>query len=296
MKESIDIELLTANLLCWEQDWFSANGNETTKAIVGISGGKDSSVVAASLVKAIGKDRVIGVMMPNGEQKDISDSIKVCELLGIKNVTIDISKGYLPLSEEITAKLGIEPTPASTTNSPARARMLTLYDIAGRIGNCRVANTCNLSEDVLGYSTFYGDSAGDFAPLRYLTTEEVVALGDNLGLPRDLTHKTPSDGMCGKSDEDNLGFTYKEVNELVRKGVAGPNYEKILQKYKATCYKTKIINIPGYDPYLPNFLEPKLVRVDVADMDAETAIKVITNLRTVYSAAGVATKALYGER
>lgn len=246
-----NVEEQTARLIKWIQDWIQENGNDQTKVLIGISGGKDSTVIAYLLVKALGKDRVIGVMMPNGEQSDISDSIKVCELLGIKNITIDISKGYLPLTDEITEKLEIEPNEVSSTNSPARIRMLTLYDIGGRVRNCRVVNTCNLSEDFLGYATLYGDSAGDFAPIRYLTTEEVVEVGDYLGAPTELTHKTPSDGMCGKSDEDNLGFTYKEVNKFIREGELGPNFEAIARKNLENTFKLKLINIPGYNPGLP---------------------------------------------
>ena len=220
------------------------NGNENTKVIVGVSGGKDSSVVSALLVRALGKERVIGVMMPNGEQKDISDSQKLVSHLGIKKFTVNIAKAYFGLQtafEEAGAILddtGDKLTdddfhfsseksfsPVFKTNTPARLRMVTLYALAAQIGNCRVVNTCNLSEDLVGYSTFYGDAAGDFAPINKLTTEEVVAIGDYLGLPSSLTHKAPSDGMCGKTDEDNLGFTYHEVNELARKNLKGENAE-----------------------------------------------------------------------
>lgn len=264
-KYKFNVEKTTAECIAWIVTWIAKNGNDDTKVIIGISGGKDSTVTAGLLVRALGKDRVIGVLMPNGEQKDISDSIKVCEHLGIKYVTIDISKGYNPLTEEITAKLGVEPSDASKTNSPARVRMLTLYDIAGRIGNCRVVNTCNRSEDIVGYATFYGDSAGDFSPINRLTTEEVVAIGDFLGLPTELTHKTPTDGMSLnedgslKSDESKLGVTYKEINELIRKGLKADitviNAGLITGKFKASRFKLDIIQLPHYDPGLPDFFE-----------------------------------------
>ncbi|MBO6218234.1 MAG: NAD(+) synthase [Treponema sp.] len=256
---NFDVKKVTAEVIEWIQKWISENGNERTKVIIGVSGGKDSSVVSALMVKALGKDRVIGVMMPNGEQKDISDSQTLVSHLGIKNYTVNIAKAYEGIQSAF-ADAGVIQTNDSfssifKTNTPARLRMTTLYGIGAQIGNCRIVNTCNLSEDLVGYSTFYGDAAGDFAPINKLTTEEVVAIGDYLGLPSSLTHKAPSDGMCGKTDEDNLGFTYHEVNEIARKNEKGLNYEKIIAKYKANLFKVKIIALPCYRPELPLFLE-----------------------------------------
>lgn len=270
---NFDVAKVTAEVVEWIQKWISENGNELTKVIVGVSGGKDSSVVSALMVKALGKDRVIGIMMPNGEQKDISDSRTLVSHLGIKNYTVNIAEAYEGLqsafavagvvdidentlfNEDNQKLINDSFSPVFRTNTPARLRMATLYGIGAQIGNCRVANTCNLSEDLVGYSTFYGDAAGDFAPINKLTTEEVVAIGDYLGLPSSLTHKAPSDGMCGKTDEDNLGFTYHEVNELARKNIKGENAEKILAKYKTNLFKVKIIDLPCYRPDLPLFLE-----------------------------------------
>ena len=256
---NFDVKKVTAEVIEWIQKWISENGNERTKVIIGVSGGKDSSVVSALMVKALGKDRVIGVMMPNGEQKDISDSQTLVSHLGIKNYTVNIAKAYEGIQSAF-ADAGVIQTNDSfssifKTNTPARLRMTTLYGIGAQIGNCRIVNTCNLSEDLVGYSTFYGDAAGDFAPINKLTTEEVVAIGDYLGLPSSLTHKAPSDGMCGKTDEDNLGFTYHAVNEIARKNEKGLNYEKIIAKYKANLFKVKIIALPCYRPELPLFLE-----------------------------------------
>ncbi len=258
---NFDVKKVTAEVVEWIQNWIKQNGNEQTKVVIGVSGGKDSSVTSALLVKALGKDRVIGVMMPNGEQKDISDSQTLVNHLGIKNFTVNIAKAYAGVQAAFS-HAGVSESssnesfsPVFRTNTPARLRMTTLYGIGAQIGNCRVVNTCNLSEDLVGYSTFYGDAAGDFAPINKLTTEEVVAIGDYLGLPSSLTHKAPSDGMCGKTDEDNLGFTYHEVNELARKNIKGENAEKILAKYKANLFKVKIIALPCYRPNLPLFLE-----------------------------------------
>ena len=263
MEYNFDVKKITEELVDWIRTWIKNNGNDSTKVIIGVSGGKDSSTVSALLVKALGKDRVVGIMMPNGTQKDISDSQKLVDHLGIQHFTVNINKAYKGLQKAFTEAGIAEPaeslsgaaddafTPGFRTNTPARLRMTTLYGAAAMIGNCRVVNTCNLSEDLVGYSTFYGDSAGDFAPISKLTTEEVVQIGDYLGLPHDLTHKVPSDGMCGKTDEDNLGFTYHEINEIARKGIKGPNYDKIIQKFNWNIFKVRIINLPCYRPDLP---------------------------------------------
>ena len=259
MDYEFSVEKTVDELTCWLKNWFTANGNSETKAVVGISGGKDSSTVAALLVHPLGVERVIGVLMPNGEQKDISDSKALVSHLGIKNFMVNIADAVTGLKNAFV-KGGIiadgnEFAPAFNTNTPARIRMSVLYGVAAQLGNCRVANTCNLSEDLQGYSTFYGDSAGDFAPIRMLTTEEVIAVGKFLGLPDFLMDKAPSDGMCGKTDEDNLGYTYHEVNELARLNKKGANAEKIINRYKANLFKIKIIDLPCYKPDLPLFLE-----------------------------------------
>lgn len=243
----------TQNCIDWIRNWFSLNGDENTKAVIGISGGKDSSVVAALCVEALGKDRVIGVQMPNGVQSDIADSDAIIKHLGIKSYCINICNAYSGLTEQmrIVSENGNEfPTYQYKTNTPARLRMVTLYGVAATIGNCRVANTCNLSEDIVSWSTYGGDAFGDFAPISHLTTEEVVAIGHYLGLPDNLVYKTPSDGMCGSTDEDKLGFTYKELNELIRKDKAGEHYEKIVSMFNNGKFKLENIRLPYYDPTL----------------------------------------------
>ena len=213
---SFEVKKVHADLIQWIKDWFADKGN--APAIIGISGGKDSTICAKLLTEALGKERVIGVLMPNGEQKDISDSYKVCEILGIKPNVVNIADAYNGLTNQIRsiAENG-KPFPTSlyTTNTPARLRMATLYGVAAIYGGF-VVNTCNLSEDYVGYSSKYGDCVGDFSLLNGLTVSEVRALGDELGLPKELVHKTPSDGMCGKSDEDNLGFTYDQLDIFIR--------------------------------------------------------------------------------
>lgn len=233
---------LTEDAIQWIKDYFKAHNQ--TKAVIGISGGKDSSVVAALCVAALGKANVFGVLMPCGIQSDIKDSYQLVDHLGIAHDVVDIK-------EAVDAILNAIPNAPESydakTNLPARIRMSTLYCYAQTIGGM-VANTCNLSEDVVGYATLYGDSAGSFSPLSRLTTEEIVEIGDDLGLPFILTHKVPVDGLQPKTDEDKLGFTYHEVNELIREGKKGPNFDKIMRMYKANKFKTEIIQIPAFEP------------------------------------------------
>ena len=187
---------------------------------MGISGGKDSSVVAALCAEALGKDHVIGVTMPNGVQPDIDDSYRLIEHLGIRHCCVNIGGAYEVLMAEVKEQLGTLDTEVSAQtviNMPPRLRMTAVYAVSQSL-NGRVANTCNLSEDWVGYSTRYGDAAGDFAPLGGMTVQEVIAVGLELGLPRDLVQKTPSDGLCGKTDEDNLGFTYAVLDRYIRTG------------------------------------------------------------------------------
>lgn len=213
-----DAKIVKNEVVQWIRDWFDKNGKDCN-AVVGISGGKDSSVVAALCVEALGKDRVIGILMPNHIQDDIEYSHLLCEYLGIKNYTVDVGVAIDELLNNIHFRaIDIEISDQTKTNLPARIRMATLYAISQSM-NGRVANTCNLSEDWVGYATRYGDAAGDFSPLSQLTVTEVKAIGRELGLPSELVDKTPTDGLCGKTDEDNLGFTYAELDAYIRDGI-----------------------------------------------------------------------------
>lgn len=244
------MKTLTRNVVNWTKAILEKN--RQTKVVIGISGGKDSSVVAAICAKAIGPENVIGVMMPNGEQKDIADSQSLIAHLGIKSTTVNIGNAFNDLCNAIN--LGVELSYDTKTNLPARLRMSTLYAVAQTVGGF-VANTCNLSEDTVGYATLYGDNAGSFAPISKLTTEEVMEIGDDLGLPFELVHKVPIDGLQPKTDEDKLGFTYHEVNELIRKGIKGPHFDKIMDMYRKNKFKLDIVRIPYFDPHLPNAIE-----------------------------------------
>ena len=215
--ENFNAEVEIENIINWIRKWFDENGPKAN-AVIGISGGKDSTIVAKLLVDALGKDRVVGVLMPNGIQSDIDDSKRVIELLGIKSYTINIGKAYGGLIDAIKDE-GIEISSDTKINIPPRLRMTTLYAIAQSLENGgRVINTCNRSEDFVGYSTKFGDSAGDMSPCGNYLVCEMLEIGDALGLPYELIHKTPSDGLCGKTDEDNLGFTYTELDNYILNG------------------------------------------------------------------------------
>lgn len=199
----------------WIQDWFAENGPDCN-AIIGISGGKDSSITAALLVEALGKDRVIGIMMPNGEQSDMDMALLLVNHLGINHYVINIAAAYNGAVKDIECAIG-ELSKDSLINLAPRLRMATLYAV-GQSRNGRVANTCNLSEDWVGYSTRYGDAAGDFSPISSFTTAEIRAMGNVLGIPDILIEKVPSDGLSGMSDEDKLGFTYEVLDRYIRTG------------------------------------------------------------------------------
>lgn len=207
-----DAKVMKDRVVKWIQDFFEENG-KGCNAVVGISGGKDSSVVAALCVEALGKDRVIGVLMPQGNQPDIDYSKMLCEHLGIKNYTIDIFNAYYSIKQNVKDSVGSW-SEQSNINLPARIRMATLYAVSQTV-NGRVANTCNFSEDYVGYATRYGDGAGDFSPLGQLTVTEVKAIGRELGLPDVLIDKVPTDGLCGKTDEENLGFSYEVLDKYI---------------------------------------------------------------------------------
>lgn len=246
-KRIIDAEKEIQHIVDEIKHYFVNNGNENTKAVIGISGGKDSTVAAALLVRALGSERVVGVMMPEGTQKDIHDSQEVCDILDIEAYTVNIGNAVQALYSGLTpvrAQSEIDsPLPAIvTTNTPARIRMATLYAVAGLVGG-RVINTGNASEFYVGYTTKYGDLAGDFAILRDYYVRDVYAIGDALEeLPAHLVHKAPGDGMSGKTDEDNMGFTYEELDAYLLDYV-NPDYDtlrNIEERHKRNRHKEDI--------------------------------------------------------
>lgn len=241
------------NVVKWIREFFEING-KGCNAVLGISGGKDSSVAAALCVEALGKDRVIGVLMPNGEQSDIDMSKLLVEHLGIKNIVVNIADGYNGLLNAIkdgeTKTMNLDLSNQTLINLAPRLRMATVYAVSQSM-NGRVVNTCNLSEDWVGYSTRYGDAAGDFSPLSHFTVQEVKALGRACGLPEVLVEKAPSDGLCGKTDEDNLGFTYAMLDKYIREGIIEDEEKKTLIDNKRKWNKFKLELMPAYENDLP---------------------------------------------
>ena len=230
----------------WIRDFFAANGPDCN-AVLGISGGKDSSVAAALCVEALGADRVIGVLMPCGEQADIHCSLKLVNHLGIRHYIVNIKDAVEGIQNAMPADLPL--SAQSVTNLPPRIRMATVYAVSQSV-NGRVCNTCNLSEDWVGYSTRYGDSVGDFSPLSRLTVAEVKELGHLLGLPYELVEKVPIDGLCGKTDEDNLGFTYAVLDRYIRTGeIDDPAVkERIDRLHRINRFKLELM--PIFEPKL----------------------------------------------
>ena len=235
-------EKIKDECVSWIRDFFEKNG-PGCNAVVGISGGKDSSVVAALCAEALGRDRVIGVLMPNGVQHDIDMAELLVSHLGIRHYTVNIKDAV----DGLTARIPFELSEQSRQNLPPRIRMSALYAVS-QSNNGRVANTCNLSEDWVGYATRYGDGAGDFSPCSRLTVQEVKAIGRVLGLPDVLVDKVPIDGLCGKTDEDNLGFTYAELDRYIREGIMDDpeKKEKIDRLHRINAFKLKLM--PVFEP------------------------------------------------
>lgn len=232
----------------WIRDWFEENG-PGCNAVLGISGGKDSSVCAALCAEALGAERVIGVTMPNGVQPDIDDSFRLIGHLGIRKYHVNVGPAFEALMKEVEEQLGGPASRQTRINMAPRLRMTALYAIS-QSNNGRVVNTCNLSEDWVGYSTRYGDAAGDFSPLGGLTVQEVVAVGKVLGLPLDLVEKAPSDGLTGLTDEDNLGFSYAVLDKYIRTGVCEDPQTKARIDHKHVTNLFKLKPIPHFDPQL----------------------------------------------
>ncbi len=228
----------------WIREFFRNNGPDCN-AVVGISGGKDSSIAAALCVEALGKDRVIGVLMPKGQQHDIDMAYLLVNHLGIRHYEVNIQDAVEGLLNNLPQDMDV--TPQTLQNIPPRVRMTTLYAIS-QSNNGRVVNTCNLSEDWVGYSTRYGDSVGDFSPMSNLTVTEVKEIGRVLGLPGELVDKTPIDGLCGKTDEENLGFTYAELDVYIRTGYIADQDKKAIidRKHKMNLFKLQLM--PAFMP------------------------------------------------
>ena len=242
-------------LIQWIRDYFNQNG-PSCSAVVGISGGKDSTIVAALCKEALGAERVVGVLMPNGIQSDIDDAKAVVNHLGIPHIIVNIGTAYESLTNAIIQGEGYEAVTGradiskdAAINTPPRLRMATLYAVGQNLPKgARVANTCNGSEDYVGYSTKYGDSAGDFSPLANLVVEEVRQIGRLLDIPKYLVDKTPSDGLSGQSDEDKLGFTYAVLDRYIRTGQIDDVETKERIDHLNRINKHKLELMPSFQP------------------------------------------------
>lgn len=230
----------------WVKSYFVNNGNENTKAVIGISGGKDSTIAAALLVRALGPDKVIGVLMPNGEQKDIEDARKVCEILKIKKYEINIKNVCKTLYADFANESGLSLNDVALMNTPPRLRMTILYMVAAIVGG-RVVNTSNASERYIGYCTKYGDTAGDFSLFKRYYVKDILEIGDALTeLPYELVHKDPADGLTGLTDEDKIGFTYENLdNYLINLAVADFDTMYKIKQMNDKAQHKHVINLPA---------------------------------------------------
>lgn len=243
---NFDAKKTKDEIVTWIRNYFRKNGSDCN-AVIGMSGGKDSTIVAALCCEALGKDRVFGVIMPNTAMKDSDIAVEICEYLDIDYMDINIGEAYDSLTEELAAN-DIKLSSNAATNLPARLRMSTLFMVAQSM-NGRVANTCNFSEDYIGWATLFGDGAGQFSPLGKLTVTEVKQIGYELGLPKKFIEKTPADGLTDKSDEDNFGFTYQFLDRYIRTGDFGNDTAtaaRIDKMHDANTFK--LLPMPMYNP------------------------------------------------
>jgi len=245
---NMDYNILKDRCVEWIRDWFENNGKNCS-AVIGMSGGKDSTVAAALCAEALGKDRVIGVAMPSDGQS-LNEADGICAFLGIRYLCIPIGdiEEAVCNKAEIVGGFSVQ----TAQNIPPRIRMTILYAVAQSC-NGMVANTCNLSEDYIGYATLFGDAAGSFSPLGKLCVREIHGIGDALGVPAKWVHKTPDDGLPHSCpDEEKLGFTYAALDRYIREGICEDPAvkEKIDALHRRNAFKTQILNIPSFDPQL----------------------------------------------
>lgn len=223
-------------------------------AIIGMSGGKDSLVAAKLCIEALGKDKVFGVIMPNGEMLDIKDAEDTCKLLGIKYTILNIKEVYDCLLKKVDKTLNdllVETNDVTKINISPRIRMMTLYALGASM-DYLVVNTSNLSETMVGYTTKWGDNVGDFAPLANFTKSEVCEIGLLLGLPEYLVNKVPSDGLSMKSDEEKMNLKYSNLDNYIRTGIINEDYEVIKKLNRNSLHKRK--GVIKYENNLSNYL------------------------------------------
>lgn len=246
------------DIIKWIRDWFESNGNDCN-AVIGISGGKDSTIVAALCVEALGKNRVVGVLMPQGEQADIKVAKEVVNWLGIRSCEVNIENAVNAIVNPIKYFNDIEFSVQAKTNLPARIRMATLYAIAQSI-NGRVVGTSNLSETVVGYYTLGGDSVSAMFPIKDFTVTEVQMIGRMaLYLPEHWVYKTPEDGLSGKTDEDNLGFSYDVLDNYIRTGICEDETIRYKIETLAKNSSFKLFMPEKFNSNLPVFVDNYMI-------------------------------------
>lgn len=237
-KKRFNMEKIKQNIVNFIKNYVETSG--ANGVILGMSGGKDSFIAAALCKEALGKDKVFGLIMPNGLMTDLSVAKEECEYLEINHKVFDIHNLYEEV--ETGSKNILETqtlTSLSTINLAPRLRMTMLYTVGGTLGYL-VVGTSNLSETMIGYTTKWGDNVGDFCPLAGLTKTEVCALGDHMGLPAKFVFKKPDDGLSGKTDEEKIGFSYDELDDFIRNGNKGPNFDKIIHMHKVSAHKRNL--------------------------------------------------------
>ena len=245
IKNSVQPKVALAEITKDWKEW--AKAHKVQRWVVGVSGGVDSTVVLSLAAQIFGKDNVWGVMLPCGSQRDISDSEHIIALTGVHRMLINIADSVGSLEREYAMNLkdgGITSEQAHI-NLPPRIRLAALYMVSQSLG-AMVLNTSNLSEDMLGYATLWGDTCGSYAPIQGLTKTEVVALAEYIGVPRPLAFKTPADGLQEKSDEERLGLTYAAVDKYIRDGDGDLELkERVLKLFRSNAFKLDMISLPG---------------------------------------------------
>lgn len=236
----------------WTRQWFEENG-KGCNAVIGMSGGKDSTIVAAILCLAIGCDRVIGVAMPD-EGQGINDADKICEYLGIKFINMPIgpiTERFKTSSENINDD-NFKWSKQTEQNIPPRVRMTMLYAIAQTFKG-RVIGTTNLDERLTGYFTKFGDGlACDIEPIEMLTVSEILEMGELIGLPSKWLYKVPSADLPNTlTDEEELGFSYKDFDLYIRnnrENLSTDTINRIEERIRKNRFKLK--SIEHYEPEL----------------------------------------------
>ena len=220
--------------------------------VIGISGGKDSGVVAGLFAEAIGPDRIIGVTLPcHSKETDKNDAQLVADYYGFKMINYDLTKVFDAFKEQVDL-LGDyteEELKNSDINLKPRLRMAAVYYTAALYTALTgktyiVAGTGNKCEEYVGYFTKGGDSVSDIKVLADLTVDEVIKIGEVLNVPKEVLYKAPSDGLSGMTDEEKIGVKYKDIAKYMN---GEPVEEDVAQKIKKLHNGCRHkFNIPTY--------------------------------------------------